>query len=264
MIRLLALFLAAALLSATACHRTNKAEQLAALDSAYQSGLLTKDEYDAKRLALAAATPAPAVAQIPVPAATQVPAQVQNPAPAAAPPAKEARPAAQPPRAPAPSVASSVAPSSPPPPPPAAAPTGNRQLRPGVGDAKEPEPAPLAGCDDAEYKSGGQKGAEERFFAAPPEAVRRAAVSALGSLDFNIRKNSKTEIEASKKRHIGVVVGAGGERVTLTFQNFKRGGQSGTRVIGETKKSFVGRMAQRTWTDAVLAQIACKLHESSR
>jgi len=113
-----------------------------------------------------------------------------------------------------------------------------------------------------EYKPGGQKGAEERFFAAPPEAVRRAAVSALDGLDFNIHKTSKNEIEASKKRHIGVIVGAGGERVILTFQKTERGGQSGTRVIGETKKSFVGHMAQRTWTDAVLAEIGCKLRSS--
>jgi hypothetical protein len=217
--------LAAVLFAGTACNRTNKAEQLAALDSAYQSGLLTKQEYDAKKLALTAtaAAPAPAIAQ---------------------------PPAAAPLPQPTPPVAPSIA--SPAPPPPLGA------------DTKEPEPGPLAGCEDAEFKSGGQKSAKERFFAAPPEAVRRAAISALGSLDFNIHKNSTNEIEASKKRHIGVIVGAGGERVILTFQKTERAGRSGTRVIGETKKSFVGRMAQKTWTDAVLAQIACKLRESSR
>ena len=112
-IRLLTVFLAAVFLAATACHRTNKAEQLTALDGAYQSGLLTKDEYDAKKLALAAATPAPALAQIPVPAATRAPAPVEDSAPAAAPPVKEVRPAAAPPRTSAPPVVSSVAPSSP-------------------------------------------------------------------------------------------------------------------------------------------------------
>jgi hypothetical protein len=241
MTRLRSVFLAAVLLSATACNRTNKTEQLAALDSAYQSGLLTKDEYDAKRRALTAAAPTPVAAQAPAP--------LLNPTPAAAPP--PAPPQA--PRDSSPPAASPITPSSQP-------------ITPSVprsgAVAHEPEPAPLAGCEEVEYKPGGQKGAEERFFAAPPEAVRRAAVSALDGLDFNIHKTSKNVIEASKKRHIGVIVGAGGERVILTFQKTERGGQSGTRVIGETKKSFVGHMAQRTWTDAVLAEIGCKLRSS--
>jgi hypothetical protein len=257
--------LAAGLVAATACNRTNKAEQLAALDGAYQSGLLTRDEYDAKRRALTAQAPEPATTQAPVP--------VPSPAPAAAPPPKVIQPPAQPapalppPRASTPLPAPPITPPSSPkasaaaaPPEPPIAPSAP----PGGDDAKEPAPAPLAGCEDAQYKSGGQKGAEDRFFAAPPEVVRRAAVSALGSLDFNIHKNSSNIIEASKRRHIGVLVGAGGERVILTFQKTERGGQSGTRVVGETKKSFVGRMAQKTWTDAVLAQIDCKLREARR
>lgn len=239
-------FLAAALLATTACNRTNKSEQLAALDSAYQSGLLTKDEYDAKRLALTARAPAPVATQAPAP----TPAPVASPAPAAAPPPKVIPPPAQPAPISPPPRASTPLPVS-------AAPRGDAA-------AKEPEPAPLAACDDAEYRSGGQKGAEDRFFAAPPEVVRHAAVSVLGSLDFTIHKNSSNEIEASKKRHIGAIVGAGGERVILTFRKTERGGQSGTRVRGETRKSFVGRVTQKTWTDAVLSQIACKLSEPSR
>jgi hypothetical protein len=225
--RFLIALLAAVLLTGTACRGANKAEQLDALNNAYQSGLLTKDEYDAKRLALTAAAPAPVEAPAPAPA--------PNPAPPIAPAPKEVPPA----------PAVTTVPRS-------------------DADAKEAEPAPLAGCEDAESKSGGQTGAEERFFAAPPEAVRRAAVSALGNLDFTIHKNSNNEIDASRKRHIGAIVGAGGERVILTLQKARSGGRSGTRVIGETKKNFVGRVTQKTWTDAVLAQIACKLGESSR
>jgi hypothetical protein len=237
--RSLRVLLVAVLLAATACNRTNKAEQLAALDSAYQSGLLTKDEYDAKRLALTAAAPVSAVASTPG----------LNPAPAVGSPPTVIQPSTQP------APHTSAAPGAP-----SIAPSASH----GGADANKSEPAPVAGCEDAEYKSGGEKGVQDRFFAAPPEAVKRAAVSALGSLDFNIHKNSNNEIEARKNRHIGVVLGAGGERVILTFRKTERGGQSGTRVIGETKKSFVGRMAQKTWTDAVLAQIACKLRESRR
>ena len=83
-------------------------------------------------------------------------------------------------------------------------------------------------------------------------------------MDFAIHKSSDEGIEASKKRHIGVIIGAGGERAVLSFQESEEGGQSGTLVTGETKKNFMGRMAQRTWTDAVLAQIGCRLRESGR
>jgi hypothetical protein len=71
-------------------------------------------------------------------------------------------------------------------------------------------------------------------------------------------------MEASKRRHVSAVVGAGGERLILRFESAQRGGQSGTRVTGETKKSFVGRLAQKTWTTAVLAQIACNLRTGRR
>ena len=87
---------------------------------------------------------------------------------------------------------------------------------------------------------------------------------ALEAMDFTIHKNSAKEIEATKRRHIGVLVGAGGEKVILTFQKFSREGQNGTLVSGETRKNFVGRLAQRTWTDAVLAQMGCKLREGVR
>jgi hypothetical protein len=240
--RFQALFVAVVLLVAVGCEHPDKADQLAALNNAYQSGLLTKDEYDAKRLALTGETVAVSQASAPNPAQAAVPtpkAIVRPPAHGSPvlPRHKSARPAAAP-------ITATV-------------PTSGTE-------AGESGPAPLAGCDDAEYKSGGQKGAQERFFAASPETVRRAAAAALGSLDFDIRKNSNKEIDASKRRHIGAIVGAGGERVILTFKETDHAGQSGTQVIGQTKKSFLGHMAQKTWTDAVLAQMACKLSASSR
>jgi hypothetical protein len=222
MSRFLTGLLAVALVTSTACkHTSDKAEQLAALDNAYQAGLLTKDEYDAKRRALTESDAAAATAStVPEP----------NSSPVAAP------------------VAPSITPSG-----------SSSNVHAGPA-----EPAPMAGCSDAEYKSGGQKGAEARFFAASPEMVRRAAVSALESLDFNIHKNTNKEIEASKKRHLGALVGAGGERVILTFKEVQQGGQSGTRVVGQTKKNFVGHVSQKNWTDAVFAQTACKLSASSQ
>lgn len=258
---LLTMLLALLLGTAPACKHDNKTEQLAALDNAYQAGLLTKDEYEAKKLALTkteaktGAGTAPPQTPAPVPIPSPPPAPPTSAPVAIPPPSAEI---VQPPPKPAPALAPRRA-NAPP-----AAPLTPAARPPSDSPVHQLEPAPVAGCEDAEYKSGGQKGAEERFFAASPEMVRRAAVSAFDSLDFNIHKNSDKEIEASKRRHLGVIVGAGGERVILRFKKTEHGGQSGTRVIGETKKNFVGHVSQRTWTDAVLAEIACKLHDSSR
>src|ERR1043165_9607317 len=54
-----------------ACNRTSKSGPEAALDRAYQAGIITKSESEAKRAALLASAPAPAV---PAPAATPAPA----------------------------------------------------------------------------------------------------------------------------------------------------------------------------------------------
>ena len=132
----------------------------------------------------------------------------------------------------------------------------------GEGSEDEEEPAPSAGCEDTEYKSGG-KGTQERFFPMPVASVKKGAVAALESLDFTIHKNAGKEIEASKNRHIGVIIGAGGERVALQFLEAQQGGQKGTRMTAETKKSFVGRLAQKSWTNAVLAQTACMLKKDA-
>jgi hypothetical protein len=211
-----------ALVCLSACgNRKSQAEQLAALDSAYQSGVLTKEEYDLKKAAIVGPAPqAPPVAAVPAAAAPVTPA-----APA---------PPPEPPAPPAP-VAKAVKPEQP-----------------------EPEPAPSSGCEDAEYKSN-KSGPQTRFFPMPVAKVKTATLAALATLDFTIHKDSGNEIEASKKRHIGVVIGAGGEREILHFEPAQQGGQKGTRVTGETKKSFTGRLAQKSWTGAVLAQTACNL-----
>ena len=74
-----------------------------------------------------------------------------------------------------------------------------------------------------------------------------------------IHRDSGHEMEASKRKHLSAVVGAGGERLILHFASSRKGGRGGTQVTGETKKSIVGRLSQKSWTAAVLAQIACNL-----
>lgn len=209
------------LICAAACNRKSKAEQLAALERAQQSGILTQEEYEAKKAAIVGAA---------------------------------STPTASPPVAPVPPSEPSPTSAIPPPPPVQPA----RVAKAGASDEAEAEPAPSSGCEDAEYKSK-KKGPQQRFFPMPEARVKKAALAALESLDFTIHNDSGNEIEASKRRHASAVIGAGGEREILHLEAAQQRGQSGTRVTGETKKSVVGRVTQKSWTAAVLAQIACNL-----
>jgi hypothetical protein len=129
--------------------------------------------------------------------------------------------------------------------------------------AKGDQPAPLPGCESKEIKAGKEKGEQQRFFPAPFATVKEAAISALTALEFEVKNDKGQEIEAHKKRHVGVFVGSGGEKVVLRFEEAEEGGQKGTRVTGETKKGFVGRAGEKSWTNAVLDQTGCMLGKST-
>jgi hypothetical protein len=129
---------------------------------------------------------------------------------------------------------------------------------------KSGEPAPLAGCESKEVKSGKEKGKQERFFAAPLPQVKEAVTGALAALEFEVKKDSGNQIEAHKRRHVGVFVGSGGEKVVLQLTEAEEDGKKGTRVAGETKKGFVGRAGQKSWTSAVLDQTSCILEKGGK
>jgi len=279
--------LAALLIVAAACHKNSKEAQLKALDEAYKSGVFTKDEYDAKKQALvgtptpAPAPPAAAAAPAPADATPSAPAPDQNPPAAAlpdpsatlpppdsAPPAASAPPVAAPPASAPPAAApparrrrgaapdQTLPPPAPAQPAPAYSPPAAPQAAPATPSAPasgEPEPAPLKGCPDAGTRAGGPSGAQERFFPASEDAVRAAALQAFANLDFTVHDSAAHQMEASKKGR------AGTERVILRFESTSSNGQDGTKVVGETKRGIMGRVTQKPWTGAVLAQIECNL-----
>jgi hypothetical protein len=129
-------------------------------------------------------------------------------------------------------------------------------------EKKSSEPAPLPGCESKEITAGKEKGKQERFFPAPLPKVKEALTGALAALEFEVKKDSGNQIEASKRRHVGVFVGSGGETVVLGLAEAEEDGKKGTRVTGETKKGFVGRAGQKSWTNAVLDQTSCTLQKS--
>ncbi len=267
-------------LGTAACRKDNKPEQLAALDNAYQSGVITKQEYDAKRLALLGPAPvaqpaippanppavppaaAPATVEAPVPPAVDAATQHKTAVAARAKP----QPAAQTRTSQHTAAAPNVVQPEPGPPSPAVPPVREpgpaaMQTKPDfqsatAGKAEPPQPG---GCADTGAESGSGKEAQQRFYAAPMDEVKRAAAAAFRSLDFNLHKDSGNEMEASKQRHISALIGVGGERLTLHFEPFQLGNRAGTLVTGETRKSFVGKITQKSWTSAVLAQIVCQL-----
>ncbi len=122
----------------------------------------------------------------------------------------------------------------------------------------------MAGCRDTSTKPGKEKGKQERFYPAPLPRVKEAAIGALEALEFKVNKNSGRELEATRKRHIGVLVGSGGEKMVLHFEESIEAGQRGTLVTGETKKSIVLRAGQKSWTNVILTQTGCMLGKSSR
>ena len=238
-----------ALLGMLACNRDKKADQLAALESAYHSGVFTKQEYEAKRAAILGTPPAPAPATPPVEQAAPVP-PAPKPDPFHPPEPQPRAARTSPPKATAPTPPTPTPPSPP-----------SIPANPPPEEIKEPAPAPLAGCEDTEIRPGKEKGRQQRFYAATMAQVKAAAITALNSLEFEVHKNDSNEIEASKKRHMGVLMGSGGERMLLHFTPAQEGGRRGTLVTGETKKGFIMRAGQKSWTNAILAQTACALRK---
>lgn len=105
-----------------------------------------------------------------------------------------------------------------------------------------------------EIKPGKEKGRQERFFAHPLPKVKEAVIDAMKSVEFEVKKENGNQLEARRKRHIGVMVGSGGETLVAELKEAEEGGVKGTRVIAETKKGFVGRAGQKSWANAVLDQ----------
>src|SRR5262245_44644748 len=121
--------------------------------------------------------------------------------------------------------------------------------------------APPAKSDQSgKMKPGKEKGKQERFFAFPLAKVKDAVIDAMKGAEFEVKKDSGNELEAKRKRHIGVV--SGGETLVVQFKETEEGGAKGTRVIAETKKGLVGRVGQKSWSNAVLDQAERNLKEA--
>ena len=75
----------------------------------------------------------------------------------------------------------------------------------------------------------------------------------LTAIDAKPSSETDTHINAQRNRHIGVVVGSGGEELLLTF---KSATSETTFVTAATKTGFVGGAGQKAWSCEIVDQMA--------
>jgi hypothetical protein len=97
---------------------------------------------------------------------------------------------------------------------------------------------------------------QTQAFAATLSDTKAAAISALKLNGFEIKEESDTSITASRPRKIGLAVGSGGEKITVSLTAES---DTSTKVSVETKKTFVGYAGQKNWDEPVLTAIGEKL-----
>jgi hypothetical protein len=74
----------------------------------------------------------------------------------------------------------------------------------------------------------------------------------LAGLDAKVTASSPTEIKAERNRHIGLLVGSGGEELNVTLQPVSN---NSTFVTVATKTGFVGGAGQKAWSCQVVDQM---------
>ena len=92
----------------------------------------------------------------------------------------------------------------------------NREISlPGTSPKRQPQGDRCAAAE-MQSTNGRAKKVSRSVSLLAPLAISGAAVSVLDNLEFSIRENPSHEIEAGKKRRLGVLAGASGERLGLS------------------------------------------------
>jgi len=85
----------------------------------------------------------------------------------------------------------------------------------------------------------------------PMDKALEAAKQALATYGCSIKKERADYLECTRDRHIGVVVGSGGEKVTVKLS--AKGSE--TRVEIKTGKGFVGRVGKKNWSTPIFDEM---------
>lgn len=78
------------------------------------------------------------------------------------------------------------------------------------------------------------------------------ALKVLKAIDSTVKKESADSISAQRNRHIGLLVGSGGEEILITLKAVD-GGK--TFVTVATKTGFVGGAGQKAWSCQIVEKM---------
>jgi hypothetical protein len=109
-----------------------------------------------------------------------------------------------------------------------------------------PQAANQGQAQEKDDPSKGSKDVDETV-AYPMARVLDAIKQALATYGCDIKKDKPDYLECTRDRHVGVMVGSGGEKVTV--QLTAKG--SDTRVEIKTGKGFVGRLGKKNWSTPI-------------
>ena len=87
-----------------------------------------------------------------------------------------------------------------------------------------------------------------------------AARQALATYGCDVKKEKPDYLECTRSRHVGVMVGSGGEKVTVELS--EKGAE--TRVQIKTGKGFVGRLGKKNWSTPIFDDMMRTLKGSQR
>jgi hypothetical protein len=85
----------------------------------------------------------------------------------------------------------------------------------------------------------------------PMDKTIEAAKQALATYGCNIKKERSDYLECTRDRHVGVIVGSGGEKVAVKLS--AKGSE--TRVEIKTGKGFVGRVGKKNWSTPIFDEM---------
>jgi hypothetical protein len=95
----------------------------------------------------------------------------------------------------------------------------------------------------------------DRTIAYPAAKVLEAARQALTTYGCEVKKTKPDYLECTRSRHVGVVVGSGGEKVTVQLTDMG----PETRVQIKTGKGFVGRLGKKNWSTPIFDDMMATL-----
>lgn len=109
--------------------------------------------------------------------------------------------------------------------------------------------------NQAKEKDDPSKGSKDvdQTVAYPMDKVLDAAKQALTTFGCDVKKEKEKAdyLECTRDRHVGVFVGAGGEKVTVKLS--AKGSE--TRVEIKTGKGFVGRVGKKNWSTPIFDEM---------